>query len=626
MPNWAFVPYSLPLALAGIAALGLGVYAARHRELRGALPFVWFCAAASEWAFTYALEIASADLPGKVFWARFEYLGIAFGPLCWLAFALHYTRRDHWLRARIWIPVGLIALTTVALALTNDLHGLIWSKTSLAADGAIPMLYVEYGGWFWIHTVTSYAWVLVGSILLLRALADGGVFYRRQRLALLISVVAAWSGNILYLAKVGPIPGLDLTPITSAVTALAVALALFPFRLLDLVPVARHTLLDSMRDAVIALDSQNRILDLNKAASRFMGVSPRAAIGRPAGQFLGSHMDLVNIYRDVREVQTEIVRGTAENPRYFEMQIVSLRDVVGEYSGRLITLHDITERKHAEAEIRQLNENLEQRIRERTSELEALNQHLQSEIDQRKQGEQERERLVFQLESQRTLLETVIDSAPIGIIVYDTEMRVLGVNAEYARLARTDTGQLSYRILHDVEPIGGISKHVHEQVLAGDAVDEEDVRYESAYGEVRYCDLRFRPVRNSAHKVIAVVATASDVTGRHELDEQREEFIALASHELRTPLTSIKGFAKISLPAAEKTGDRKLVRSLEIITCRRKDRRQEAGAVAGDHQRAIRQTNAPYRRIAGHLIDTQAIFAPLAGACRLGQRGKPGGQ
>jgi PAS domain S-box-containing protein len=567
MPNWALLPYTLPLVLAGIAAAALGIYAARHREVRGALPFMLFCAAASWWAFAYALEIASAGLPQKVFWVRIEYVAIAFGPLCWLAFALHYTRRDNWLRPRIWVPIGLVALTTFLLALTNDVHGLIWRTTSLATDGPFPTLYVQYGGWFWIHTVTSYAWVLIGSILLLRALAEGGIFYRRQRLALLISVVAAWSGNILYLAKISPVPGLDLTPITSTVTALAVALALFPFRLLDLVPVARHTLLDSMSDAVFALDSQNRILDLNKAAGRFIGFSPKAAVGRPARQFLGDHMDLVQVYRDVREAHTEIVRGTAENPRYFEMQIAPLRDVVGEYSGRLITLHDITERKQAEAEIRQLNENLEQRIRERTSELEALNQHLHDEIAQRKQGELERELLVSQLEAQRTLLETVIDSAPIGIILYDTEMRVLGVNAEYARLARTDTGQLRYGMLQEVAlaPIAGVSKQVHEQVLAGDAVDEEDVRYESAYGEVRYCDLRFRPVRDADHKVIAVVGTASDVTGRHELDEQREEFIALASHELRTPLTSIKGFAKISLPAAAETGDKRLLRSLQII-------------------------------------------------------------
>ncbi len=297
-----------------------------------------------------------------------------------------------------------------------------------------------------------------------------------------------------------------------------------------------------------------------------MGVSQSAAIGRPAREFLGNHMDLVQIYREVRELDTEIVRGTAENPRYFEMQIVPLRDVVGDYSGRLITLHDITERKRAEAEIRQLNENLEQRIRERTAELEALNQHLQNEIAQREQSELERERLVSQLEAQRTLLETVIDSAPIGIIVYDAEMHVLGVNAEYARLARTNPGQLREQMLHEAAPIVGVrSKLVHEQVLAGEAVDEEDVRYESVYGEVRYCDLRFRPVRDAAHKVIAVVGTASDVTGRHELDEQKEEFIALASHELRTPLTSIKGFAKISIPAAAKTGDKSLLRSLQVI-------------------------------------------------------------
>src|SRR3954452_18014535 len=105
MPNWTYILYTLPLILAGIAATVLGVYAPRHRALRGALPFIVLCVAAGLWSFAYALEIASADLPQKVFWAKIEYVGIALGPLCWLAFALHHTRRDKWLRRRVWIPV-----------------------------------------------------------------------------------------------------------------------------------------------------------------------------------------------------------------------------------------------------------------------------------------------------------------------------------------------------------------------------------------------------------------------------------------------------------------------------------------------------------------------------------------
>src|SRR5207249_9327010 len=105
MLNWAYLPYTLPLSLSGIVALALSFYAARHGKVRGARAFMWLCLAAAEWAFTYALEIDSAGLAAKVFWSKLEYLGITAGPLCWLAFAVTYTRRDKWLTPRVWVPL-----------------------------------------------------------------------------------------------------------------------------------------------------------------------------------------------------------------------------------------------------------------------------------------------------------------------------------------------------------------------------------------------------------------------------------------------------------------------------------------------------------------------------------------
>ena len=89
MLDWAYLPYTLPLILSGTVALALSFYAARHSHLRGAYAFMWLCLAAAIWAFTYALEIDSADLPTKVFWTKVEYLGITSVPICWLAFALY---------------------------------------------------------------------------------------------------------------------------------------------------------------------------------------------------------------------------------------------------------------------------------------------------------------------------------------------------------------------------------------------------------------------------------------------------------------------------------------------------------------------------------------------------------
>lgn len=70
-------------------------------------------------------------------------------------------------------------------------------------------------------------------------------------------------------------------------------------------------------------------------------------------------------------------------------------------------VEDITERKHAEQEILTLNTDLEERVRNRTAELEAVNSALKQEIEYRKKAQEEIIRLNLDLVRQKSALQTV---------------------------------------------------------------------------------------------------------------------------------------------------------------------------------------------------------------------------
>jgi PAS domain S-box-containing protein len=138
------------------------------------------------------------------------------------------------------------------------------------------------------------------------------------------------------------------------------------FRLLDIIPVARDTIIENMRDAVLVLDAQTRVVDINPAALRAFGLSPSsAAIGKPAAQVLSGYQDLTERYRNVAEARAEItLREKEPTRRDFELQITPLRNRHGDLTGRLIVLHEISDLKRAAEQIRIQNEALARSNRE----------------------------------------------------------------------------------------------------------------------------------------------------------------------------------------------------------------------------------------------------------------------
>ncbi len=153
----------------------------------------------------------------------------------------------------------------------------------------------------------------------------------------------------------------------------------------------------------------------------------------------------------------------------------------------------------------------------------------------------------------RAYLETLVDTSPVGVVVFNAGTGVpVSLNREGRRLVDglTDPGQTAEQLL-DVLTFRradgrGISLRefpLAEALSTGETVRAEEIVISVPDGRSVSVLLNATPIRSEEGPVESVVVTLQDMTALEELDRLRAEFLGMVSHELRAPLTSIKGSA-----------------------------------------------------------------------------------
>ena len=355
-----YTTYLLSLVISAVLAATLAFYFSRHRPASGATPAAWMMLAVAVISLGYVLQFRSTELSGQIFATNIQYVGLVTLPVAWLTFSLRYVGRDRWLMRRNLLLLLIVPAVTLVLAWTNSFHSLMWQGRHLESSGPFVIIAKTYGPWFWIHASYSYVLIILGMLVLVQRLFRLPRLYREQIIALLVCVIVPVGWNVVYVFNLVPMYRIDLTPSAFTISGLAIAWGLFRFRLLDIIPVARDTVIEDVSDGVIILDAQNRFIDINPATQRIIGYSLSEVIGQPFARVLSQQPELVKhsyVHAiETMEAYSEVVIEKGEKQYYYELRISPLHDQYGHLTGRLIILHDITEHKLIEAERKDMEE------------------------------------------------------------------------------------------------------------------------------------------------------------------------------------------------------------------------------------------------------------------------------
>ncbi|HSO10782.1 MAG TPA: histidine kinase N-terminal 7TM domain-containing protein [Anaerolineales bacterium] len=348
--QWSANPYFQPLFIAGLVGLLNILFISRRLRVPGALPLFGMGLAVIEWAFAYAMEMASRDLSMQIFWGKVQYFGIVSVSVSFLLFAATYAQSQKILESKWLWSIWVFPLVCVVLVWTNEFHHLIWTEITQKNFGSYVIASFGHGPVFYLLVAYSYIMLMAGTVVLVRQAVKAQPEFKSQTSLLVFGVMINWVGNIIYVSGANPIPDLDWTPMGLILSGIVYTVALFQFRFLDLMPVAGETVLESMDEVVIVLDDRSRVVYLNNAFEYYFQTNPKKLIGRAASSAFEQWPELANLCNQHTTVRSElVVTMPKRGPLHFDTRVSNIRWRRGYAMGRVLVLDDVTEQKQAEA-------------------------------------------------------------------------------------------------------------------------------------------------------------------------------------------------------------------------------------------------------------------------------------
>jgi PAS domain S-box-containing protein len=316
-------------------------------------------------------------------------------------------------------------------------------------------------------------------------------------------------------------------------------------------------LVESAPDAVVVVDQKARIVLVNQQTEMLFGYGrdellgqtieillpeqPRERhlghrngyLGTPGIRPMGSGIDLTARRKDGSEIPVEI----------------SLSPLQTE-AGMLVSasIRDITERRIAQQALRAAHDELEQRVLERTAELERANQALQAEVVERRQAES----ALRASEGKRRL---ITDNMPAGMAYIDAKQIYVYHNQTFADWLGLPSDEIDG---HSVRKVFGetIYAEIRDKIEA--ALSGKATRYEheqmTAGGQRRRWAVRYSPHFSAEGRVDGCLAMLTDVTEQRQAEQalhQAQKMEAVGqltggvAHDFNNLLTVVLGSLQI---------------------------------------------------------------------------------
>ncbi len=349
--------YIIINSLSALITVSLGLYLGKKQGFKNALSFILLMGATSIYSLANVFILFSRTLEIARSLENLRWFSLAVIPPLLLIFILDFTGRDRWLTPKWLIIYFSIPLLSQVVTWTNNFHFLMFQRgfeEFITIDLYRVLGERVFGPWFWIHSIWGYSLIIIGLVILFYEQLTPQREQWQQFFWLFIGLFIPILLSLVDTFKLFNPTWFKLIPIGFTVMSVSFFIAIIRGQFINILPVARGYLIETMQDAVFMLDRNHQIAYINPAASQIIGKPKQELIGKPAAEGLSFWPRLAHLFRGDEEIPTLVRVVRDERGMFYDTHITPLRSLRKISRGWVIILHDITQLKEAEARASQL--------------------------------------------------------------------------------------------------------------------------------------------------------------------------------------------------------------------------------------------------------------------------------
>lgn len=330
----------LIMFLTAFISAQLSIYLFLNQEkihLRG---FLGLISSVFIYSLFYSFEIISPNLRDMKLFTSIEYIGILSIPVFWIIMALEYTNKSKYINRSLYTGMFFLPVILVILNFTNDYHHLFYRNYTVDIVNYLSIANLEPGIGYIIGIIHVNVCFLIGNILYVKFYIKENSVYKKRSFIIMITSFIPWVGYWIYMFRILPIK-IDIVPIFMGTVCLFYTYALFKSNIFETATIARHVVFDNITEAILVLDMDNKIIDMNKKAEQIFNIKSKLVVGQDIEtQFRNYEQITKQIYKN-KDSKFDCKIEIMDKPYYFKGEIISINN--NGNKGKIVSLRDNTE-------------------------------------------------------------------------------------------------------------------------------------------------------------------------------------------------------------------------------------------------------------------------------------------